>query len=69
MRRWIGGLVEVDDAVLDVGGNVAGQGRSAGGDGGVVGRAHIEGRVVLQQERPAGGVEGGGVGRGFDDVH
>ena len=55
----VGGLVEVDDAVLQVLGEGSFEGRGAGGDGGVVFGKHIHLFVVFEQQWPLGAVHVG----------
>ncbi|GJN24651.1 hypothetical protein PR202_gb12403 [Eleusine coracana subsp. coracana] len=62
----VGGLVEVDDAVAEVLGERALQRRVARGERGVVAGADVEAVVVLQEERPGGGVERRHQGLGLD---
>nr|CAB3455082.1 unnamed protein product [Digitaria exilis] len=64
----VGWLVEVDDAVAEVLGEGALERRVAGGERGVVSGADVEAVVVLQEQRPCGGVEGRHQGLGLDDV-
>ena len=64
----VGRLVEVDDAVAEVLGDGALQRGVAGGERGVVAGADVEAVVVLEEERPGGGVEGRDQGLGLDHV-
>mmetsp|Transcript_81043 Transcript_81043/g.212769 ORF Transcript_81043/g.212769 Transcript_81043/m.212769 type:complete len:499 (-) Transcript_81043:21-1517(-) len=54
-------LVQVQDAVEAVGIKGPAQGRAAVGQGRVVARAHEQLPVVLQEQRPLRGVDGGGI--------
>lgn len=64
----VGGLVEVEDAVSEVFGDGAFEGGVAGGQRRVVAGADVEAVVVLEEDRPLGGVERRGEGLGFDQV-
>ena len=68
MGGRVGRLVEVDDAVAEVLGEGALERRVAGGERGVVAGADVEAVVVLEEERPGGGVEGRHQGLGLDEV-
>ena len=61
-------LVEVDDAVTEMLGEGALERRVAGGERGVVAGADVEAVVVLEEERPGGGVEGRHKGLRLDEV-
>jgi hypothetical protein len=61
-------LVEVDDAVTEMLGEGALERRVAGGERGVVAGADVEAVVVLEEERPGGGVEGRDKGLRLDEV-
>ena len=62
----VGGLVEIEDAVLEVIGEGALQRGVTGRDWGVVSGSYVEAVVVLEEDRPLGGVEGWGEALGFD---
>jgi hypothetical protein len=68
VRGGVGGLVEVDDAVAEVLGDGALERRVAGGERGVVAGADVEAVVVLEEERPCRGVEGGDQRLRLDEV-
>lgn len=68
MRRWVGGLVEINDTVPDVLSERSLERRVTGGKRGVVSGSNIEAVVVFEEDRPLGSVNGGGEALGLDHV-
>lgn len=66
MRRRVGGLIEIDDAVPDVVDERPLKRRVTGGERGVVSGSYVEAVVVLEEDRPLGSVNGGCETLGLD---
>lgn len=66
MRRWVRGLIEIDDSVPDVFGQRPLERGVTGGKRRVVSGSHVEAVVVLEEDRPLGSVNGGCETLGFD---
>lgn len=66
--KRVRGLIEVEDTVPDVLGERALEGGETRGERGVVSCAYVEAVVVLEEDRPLGGVEGGREALRFDRV-
>mmetsp|Transcript_13087 Transcript_13087/g.33250 ORF Transcript_13087/g.33250 Transcript_13087/m.33250 type:complete len:264 (+) Transcript_13087:848-1639(+) len=69
VRRGVRRLVEVDDAVLEVVAQWPHERRVPTGNRCVVARARVQVAVVLEQQRPAGRVDGRRVRLGLDQPH
>ena len=64
--RWVSGLVEIDNTVLDVLLERALERGVTGGERGVVSGSHVEAIVVLEEDRPLRGVNGWSEALGLD---